>query len=389
MRRTAMAAFAALLPAGPALAQEGQPVGYPQVAGEVVLHLFNQYETSSTDRRRRGDTMFLRGELAAGIFLSEQLSVQGVVELEPVGEVEPNGGFTGFRYQGGYVEELRLDWKPVPGLRVFGGKFSAPFGRGTHDFPGILTWVRAHEAYQIGESLGFGATYTVLSDPSFGEHDLTAAAFTLDTSFLSQTAFTRKRCCEGDFERYSRNSRQQGGPGNTGRLNNFALALDGDGFSWLPDFSYHLAVLSRGHGEDGTAREWGYAAGLRYEAHWTPRLKTLFFAEHVEFRNAGGRALAEIEEEAVTVAAQQRFTTLGARTDMGPWHAVLAWQRDQQKNSAEPRPTESYLEVSAGRDLGLGFTLDAGYQYARYASEDGGRGQGHSLLSVLHWRARF
>lgn len=384
----AAATALALLPAA-ALAQEGQALGYPQIAGEVELHLFNQYDYQSTDRRRRGDNLFLRGEIAAGLFLSDQLSIQGVAELEPVGEVEPNGGMTGFRYQAGYLEELRVDWKPVTGLTIFGGKFSAPFGRGTHDFPGILTWVRAHEAYQIGESLGAGATWTAISDPTLGEHDLTVAAFTLDTSFLSQTALTRKRCCEGDFERFSRNSRQQGGPGNTGRLNNLAVALDGDQFAWLPNFSYHLAVLSRGQGEDGTAREWGYAAGLRYEAQWTARLKTLFFAEHVEFRNAGGRPLLEIEGETGAVAAQRRFTTLGAQTKLGPWHGVLAWQRDQQKNSAEPRATESYLEVSAGRDLGLGFTLDAGYQYARYALEEGGRGQSHSLLSVLHWRTSF
>src|SRR5690606_41884885 len=112
-------------------------------------------------------------------------------------------------------------------------------------FPGILPMIRAHEVSLVGESLGFGATWTIVADPRFGAHDLSAAVFTLDTTVLSSTGFTRRRCCEGEYERFARNTRAQGGPGNHGRLDNVAIALDGDRIPWLPDFAYHLAVASR------------------------------------------------------------------------------------------------------------------------------------------------
>lgn len=391
------------LAAAPAAAQVARPaaadpgVAFPQFAGEINMGLYGIGTAGATDPRRRGTTTFLFGEVAAGLHLDPRFSIQGLVHVEPVGEVEPNGGLTGFRYQAAYLEALYADWRPTDTLGLYAGKFSAPFGRGHHDFPGILPLIRAHEVYLVGESLGFGATWTFLSDPRFGEHDLSAAAFTLDTTFLSNTAFTRKRCCAEGFERYARNTRAQGGPGNTGQLDNVALALDGDGISWLPNFSYHLALVSRGPGRDGTAREWGYAGGVRYEHRWSHTTRTLFFAEYVEFRNAGGRPLEagperigpdgeELESLDVPVSERRRFTTIGAWTSHGRWRATVAWQRDQRKRSINTIPTESFLEFSVGREIGWGFSVDLGYQYARYARDDGTRGQSNTVLGVLRWQ---
>ncbi|MCB4823588.1 hypothetical protein [Roseicella aerolata] len=404
MRLTLAAATLGLLAvcAAPARAQPAPPgVGFPQIAGEANLGLYTLGTPGSTDRRQRGASSFLFGEIAGGLHLSPQFSIQGLLHVEPVGEVEPNGTWTGLRYQGAYIETLSLNWRPTERLNLFGGKFSAPFGYGHHVFPGILPLIRAHETYLIRESAGFGATATVISSERFGEHDLSAAVFTLDTSLFSNTAFTRKPCCEGDFERFRRNYRAQGGAGNTGRLDNFAIALDGDRIGWLPNFSYHLALLSRGPGRDGTDREWGYAAGARYQVSWQRDLRTLFYAEHVEFRGAGGRPLEagpELFDEdeggslpsEVAVSERRRFTTLGAQTTYGPWRANIAWQRDQRKRSVNPVPTASYLEISAGRELFWGFSADIGYQYARYPLEDEGRrGQSNSLLGVLRYRASF
>jgi hypothetical protein len=179
------------------------------------------------------------------------------------------------------------------------------------------------------------------------------------------------------------------------------VALDGDGFAWLPGFSYHLGLVSRAAGNDGTAREWGYAAAIRYERSWSETQRTLLFAEGIQFRNAGGRPLGEVttlgfdprqREEAETVAEtpireRRTFITLGLRHQVGPWRGTLAWQRDQRKRSVEPLPTENYVEASVGRELGAGFGLDVGYQYGRYAREEaGGLGTSHSILFRLGWR---
>lgn len=381
--------------AGVSRAAAPLPTGlYPQISGEADVRIFLQGVTSG-DRRERGTNIFTRAEVSTGLFLAPNLSVQSVIHVEPVGEVQPNGGVTAFRYTAAYLEELRLDYRPVDGLLLYGGKFSAPFGRGHHDFPGLLLDVRAHETYLIRESLGAGFTYTYLDDPRFGTHDLSAALFTFDTSFLSETAFTRKRCCEGEFERFSRNSRQQGGPGNNGRLNNFAVSLDGDNMPFLPNTSYHLAYLSRAPGRDGDRREHAFAAGLRHEIRWRDDLRTLLFAEYVHFRNSGGNPreagpelLDEFGEgtgafEDVTVRERRQFTTLGARTQWGPWRATVGYQQDVRKRSENTVPRASYLELSVGRDLPFNFRLDVGYQRAVAGNRS------DAVIGVLGWRATF
>lgn len=397
---------ALLLGAAPAAAQVTAPAPstggvnlYPQVAGEADLRLFSLSTTSATDRRQRGTNIFARGEIAAGLFLSPEWSVQGVVHIEPVGETEPNGGTAAFRYQAAYVEELRLDWRPTQRLVLYGGKFSAPFGRGHHDFPGLLLDVRAHEVYLIRESVGFGGTVTVISDARFGEHDISAAVFGFDTSFLSETAFTRQRCCERDFERYARNTRRQGGPGNTGQMDSFVVAIDGDKMPFLPNTSYHLAVLSRGAGVDGTKRETGVVAGLRHEITWDRDLRTLLFAEFVQFRGAGGNpreAGPEILDDLgdgtgrfddVTVSERRRFTTVGAQTRFGRWRTTLGLQRDERKRTENPVPRATYAELSIGRDLPLNFRLDVGYQ--RTVGGESKNDRQDAVIAVLGWRAAF
>lgn len=384
----------------PVAAQEGAGVNlYPQIAGEADIRLFSQSVTAATDRRQRGTTIFSRGEISTGLFLSPEWSVQSTIHIEPIGEVEPNGGTTGFRYQAAYIEQLRLDWRPTDRLTLYGGKFSAPFGRGHHDFPGLLLDVRAHEIYLIRESVGVGGTATYVSDARFGEHDISLAVFGYDTSFLSETAFTRKSCCDGDFERFSRNSRRQGGPGNTGQMDNIALAFDGDNMPFLPNTSYHVALLSRGAGVDGTKRETGFAAGLRHEIRWTPETRTLLFGEFVQFRGAGGNpreagpelvdsfGLNTGEFSEVTSSERRRFSTVGAQTRHGPWRATVGFQRDERKRTENPIPRASYVEASVGRDLPLNFRLDVGYQ--RTVGGESKEDKTDAVIAVLGWRASF
>lgn len=398
----ALAAAFAWTVAAPAAAQETRAAGeFPQVAGEINMGLYTIGNWQSSVREQRGSSTFLFGEIASGLYISPTLSVQNVIHVEPIGEQAPNGTNIGFRFQAAYIESLFLDWRPEERFRVFAGKFSAPFGYGHHFFPGVLPRIRAHEIYLIRESIGAGATWTWLSDSTWGEHDLSVAGFFFDTSFLSSTAITRKPCCIEGFERYRRNTLQQGGAGNTGNFTNFAIALDGDRIGVLPDFTYHLALLSRAHGKDGTLREWGYAAGARYQARWTPEVRTLFFGEYIEFQRAGGAQLTELpgsvdpetEEEipggTAPLRQRQRFSTLGAQTTYGPWRATAVWQRFEQKRSIDPVPTQQWVELSVGRELFWGFGIDIGYQYAQNANEDGVRSRSNGIVSRIGFQRGF
>jgi hypothetical protein len=405
--RAALLALAALAPFAAGAQEVRLHAGFqPHLATEVDLGFTAVGTTSATDRARRGTSGFLYGEVAAGLHLAPGFSIQGVLAFEPIGEGDalggtPDGGVTGFRRQSAFLEALFAEWRPTEDLTLQAGRFVAPFGRGHHDFPGILTRIRAHEVYAITDSLGGAASYTFLSDPVLGEHDISAAVFTLDRTALSSTFATRRRCCDERYERFNRNTRQQGGPANTGQADNAAIALDGDGFAWAPGLSYHLGVLTRGAGDDGTAREWGYTIGLRYEQRWSPSQRSLFFAEGVQFRNAAARPRTEITrlsldpdsgdeiEEILGTSIRERrsFTTLGVQHRIGGWRGTLAWQRDQRKRSVGNLPTENHVEASIGTDLPYNFTIDAGYQYGRYAREDDpGLGTSHALLFRLGWR---
>lgn len=392
---------ALLLLAGGANAQDGRAVGpFPQIAVELDLDTFGYGTPSASDKKREGFAAFLFGHLNAGLYLSPSFSIQGTLHTDPATEAEPNGANTFLRRQSVFLEQLYLDWRPTPRIGLFGGKFNAPFGYGYEAFPGVLPAFRAHEVYLIREQLGVGASAVVVSDALFGEHELTAAVFTRDTGSLSNTLFSRGKCCDPGFERYRRNSLTEGGPGNNGRLDNFAIALDGDRFGLIPNFTYHAAVLSRAPGKDGTRREWGLALGARYEAKWTPQVSTLFFGEWVRFRNSGGTPLGEtagfIDEngeefpgDTVRINERRQFTTLGAQTRYGAWRATVAWQRDQIKNSLEPTPTQNFLEFSVGRQIGWGFGLDIGYQYARFGREEASLGQSNSVVGRLNFRQSF
>jgi hypothetical protein len=392
MRRAATALLlGALLAGAPAVAQEHRAAGpFPQISGEVNLGFLTQAQPHARDRSVRGSSSFLFGELAAGLYFTPTLSLQALLHIEPVGEQIPNGTDIFFRRQGAYLESLFLNWRPTERVTAYAGKFSAPFGYGHHFFPGAFGRFRAHEVYLIRESLGVGGTYTWLSDARFGEHDITAAVFAFDTSPLSNTLITRRRCCAEGFERYDRNSLRQGGAGNSGHMTNFAIALDGDSMPFLPNFTYHAAMVSRGAGKDGTAREWGYALGARYRVEWTPQLRTLFFGEYVEFRNAGGRPLEAVGEDGAEMAVgeRRRFSTLGAQTSYGDWRATFLWQVDARRREVNPIPTRRWFEATVGREIGWGFGLDLGYQYAVNPGE-GRTSNAHGFVSRLGYTQRF
>ena len=384
-------------------------VRFPQISVEIDMSMIGVGTTNATDHARTGTSVFLFGEIAAGLALTENFSIQGVLATEPVGEGDstggfPDGGVIGFQRQALFLEQLYAEFKPADTLVLQGGILVAPFGRGYHDFPGILASVRAHEVYLVDQSLGAAGTWTYLDDPRFGAHDISAAVFTLDRSFLTGTYVTSRRCCSERYERYNRNTAAQGGPGNNGTFNNGVLALDGDRIPFLPGFSYHAAVMSLAPGSDGTAREWGYALGARYEHRWDRDQATLFFAEAVQFRNAGGRPRVELDTtttdvdtgeeiagtEETTLSDRVTFSTLGVQHRFGRWRATALWQQLRRKRSIDPVPTENWYEASIGREIGSGFSADLGYQYARHVDEEsGGTGTSHSILARLRYTGGF
>ncbi|MBR0655550.1 hypothetical protein [Plastoroseomonas arctica] len=249
--RLALAAL--LLHAGVALAQTPE---FPRFEGEIDLGAYMLNTRPARGSGQRGTNAFLFGEIGGALHLDPRLSFHATLHIEPLGRAEPQGGTIGLRREGAYLEALNAEFRPVEGLTLVLGKYVVPFGRGHGDFPGVVALFRAHETYLFNEALGVMARATLPLDAEHGEHVITAAAFTRDRSaFSTLLVGNRRRCCSSNYDRYARNTAADGGPGNTGRLDNYALALDGERIALLPGFTYHAALLSRGQGQDGTARE--------------------------------------------------------------------------------------------------------------------------------------
>ena len=360
---------------------------FPQVSLDVNLNLYGIGTPAASARDREGVSSFLFGHINPGFHLAPSFSVQGFIHPDPAGDFEPNGAVTFLRRQNVILEQLFAEWRPVEGFQVYGGKFNAPFGYGYEYFPGVLASFRAHDVYLVREVVGGGANWTLPVPEGWGGHTLAASVFTVDTSFASNSLITRQRCCDPGFGRYVRTTLRAGGAGNTGNLDNFAVSLEGSGMAALPGLTYNLGLLSRGPGKDATRREWALAAGLRYERLWTDSIKTLAFGEFVEFHNAGGNPVEEAANGGEGIVSERRrFWTVGTQVQSGPWRGTLVWQRDEAKRSLNPLPRQDYYEASVGRDLGSGFGLDLGYQYARIVRDDLSPGFSHSVVARLSYR---
>lgn len=362
------------------------PRAYPFVSFDVDMNLFSIGSVAASDANRRGFSSFLFGHLNPGLHLTPELSVQLFLHPDPAGPVEPNGAITFLRRQNAILEQLFVEWRPVEGTQLYAGKFNAPFGYGHEAFPGVLAAFRAHDVYLVREQIGFGANQVLPLPATLGEHSLSFAVFTLDTTSLANSVIVRQRCCDPGFDRYVRTTLRQGGAGNDGRLDNLALALEGAEMPGLPGLTYNLGLLSRGPGKGGTAREFGWLVGLRHDHAWSEGVRSHLFGEFVAFHNADGNPVDATAPGEPGIAATRRFSTLGAQLAVDPWRATLVWQRDAIDRAADPVPTQTWVELSLGRALGGGFDLDAGYQYERYARDDGGTGQAHSLIARLRFR---
>jgi hypothetical protein len=391
--RWVMTGAAAVLAAfgAPAGAQEVRTqAGFvPHVSGELAVDVFGVSTYRAPSRTDRFRDLYTKTELTAGLHLAESFAIQGVLKLEPVAAGPTDGQDRAFQDHGAWVQSLHAEWRADPRLTLMAGKFTAPFGRAWDNLPGIRLTDQV-SVYEIEESLGFQARATVIDDADgWGEHRLSAAIFTFDTTSLSSTAITRKRFGRDEAERYRRNSRALGGAGNTGTLDNVAVALEGERMAALPGFTYQVAVLSRGAGSDGRAREWGTAIGASWEIPWTAEVSTTLFAEAVRFRNAGGRPVEEVDGVPVPISERRGIATLAALTTHGPWRASIGWQMEERNRSANGVARATYLEATVGRELGFGFTADVGWSRTRAGTEEGGRANTDAALVLLGWRQGF
>ena len=334
----------AALGTGPVRAGDGD--FSPKLTGSLAVEFKNDLAFSSDDSAEEFNNLFTKIEPGFTLELTDQLSVNAGLVLQPVQNPAVAGDDRVFDDQGFFVEVLTLDYEAGP-VHLSGGKMHVNFGNAWDVTPGVFGTDLAEE-YEMAENIGIGGAYR----HDFGDggtHTLTAQTFFLDTSGLAESAFTRrKKTREAD-----------GGPGNTGDFSSFAVSLDGGEFPALPGFRYHAAYVHHANDTTGAENESRFAINAGHEFTLPGDVTAQPFIEYVRFDDADG-----------TKGQDRTYLTAALAFTYGDWNMALTGTFKETKATDGTETEEEQLQVSAGYTFPIGIGLDVAYKRVRNAGVD-------------------
>ncbi|MGE0153869.1 MAG: hypothetical protein AB7R90_14730 [Reyranellaceae bacterium] len=324
---------------------------YPKFVADGHFELrFDVFPQSDLADNERLDVN-LHGDANLGFYFIPELSLQSTLKVESVRDPRPGRD----RYVSGtglFLEQLYLDYESEH-VGVYAGKFNPTFGMAWARLPELLI-EEFSEEYETTEMIGLGGSLTA-APSGFGRHQLNAAAFFVDTTFLHRSLFSSPKADDERASRLSHLRRRDGGPGNTGKLNNFSATLDGGDFDFAPGLFYHLGVRHLARGRTELKDETAYAVGLGWRIELADGAVLTPLVEYVRFGNfEGGTETAGLLTAGLTLALEQ-------------WNIGLAGSR-RHVNVAKadgPDVTDWMVGFNVGREIGHGFELGAGYRHEK------------------------
>ncbi|PWR20411.1 hypothetical protein [Zavarzinia aquatilis] len=341
---------------------------FPMLNSETSLEVQNDGIVRNSDKATGTyDDMHLKVEQETGLFLTPEFGIKSQLVLEPL--MTPDGDRF-FANNGLYLEQLYAQYRTdVAG--IYAGKFDPLFGRAYDNAPGIYGTDFAGD-YELTEADGVGGIADFGND-RVGHYELKAAAFTLDTTFLSESLFTRPNGTNPRTDRPRRFTRDQGGLYNTGDLNNFTADVNMFGLAAIPDLTAYVSFESLGNGTPGAARQTGVAAGAEYAIDLGDDVSLVPRGEYAHFDNVDGDK-----------ATNADYVTASVELDKGPWDvAVIGGIR--KFNSTDPAAdyTDHLREISAG------YTFENGMKLEVSAAGESDAGTDATLIGAkLSWSLR-
>lgn len=315
----------------------------PYVEGSLELELGADFGVASDDPGNEITDLFATGALAAKFGLNEHFAFNLGLTFEAVDDPLPFQDRY-FGDMGLYVDTLNVEVE-YEGFGLVAGKFGPGFGTAWDVTPGIYSTDFA-EDYELAEQIGFGIAWT-LDAGDAGKHRFGANAFFADTTFLSDSAFTRR----------GRNSTALGGVGNTGRLDNVSLTVDGSEIAALPGFTYHIGFRHLSAGITETADENGFVFGIAREVELANGMTLGANAELAWFDNAAG-----VSNDTAL------YATAGVSLKQGPWHGELAGTIRNLRYAGLGTDRDHIVQASAGYEFDNGIDISAGYAHVREAA---------------------
>jgi len=308
----------------------------PYISGEISVEIQSDHVVSSDDPNGRISDTYTTTEAEFAAHLTPMFAVVTHLVLEPVKDPTDDRFFAD---HGAYIEEIYARFK-FGAVTIKAGKYDPAFGAAWDATPGVYGTDFA-EDYELAERVGFSAAYDI-AGTAVGDVTMTAAVYKLDTSELSRSVFTDR----------GRTTREDGGASNAGGLESFVLAAK---LADIAKSGVTLVVAYRhqgeGDGPDDVADEEGVVVGLSGE-HKTADGKIEWIVEGATFDNFDAGA------NDVT------FVTAGLKwTFLKHYNIAVSGTRRQVDAPAAPDFTDHLFQISAGTELGGGWTVDVGYKW--------------------------
>jgi hypothetical protein len=290
-------------------------------------------------------TVFGEAEIRSNVNFGQYFSVSSLLRFTRGAEQTTDSAFAD---QVLYVQRLFgiIHLQPV---HIYAGKIHPRFGIGWYATPGLYG-TDYDSDYELIEKIGGGIRWDIRA---FGRHRLTAEVFHTDTSFLAGSLIP-------GTVRAGLLNLQDGGAGNTGTFESFAIALSGQQMPGLAGLSYQV----------GWARQKASPYDVRDENSWSIAalwrfgiLGDLTLEPMAEFVSVTGQGGADRDASYLTLAATLR---------KGAWalalHTTQRFVRDYEDKDFR---TDSLAGIAAAYDLGAlkgslpwldGFTAIVGFR---------------------------
>jgi hypothetical protein len=218
-------------------------------------------------------------------------------------------------------------------VTVHAGKFAAPFAIAYEYSPGVYGDA-LNADLELAGRVGAGLAYNVLQDGADEGVILRAAAFARDTSFLSGSLLTnREKLHESD-----------GGPGNTGTLNNFSLVLDVIEFEGLPGVHLRAAYVHQAAGDGDESDQDAFMIGANWQGESRDGFTYQVLAEWAHAEDAFGYD----EAESVAGGAQDDLTVATAGVWDDTWTAAFGYSWREMEHPTGGTARSDTLQISGG-----------------------------------------
>ncbi|MGH7034791.1 MAG: hypothetical protein ACREFL_13750 [Stellaceae bacterium] len=338
------------------------PPGFPQSnlvwGGTFETHL--QAELTKQDRSDAKATAFDDSDLSLYANYANWLSAYSDIRLERQRQDNASDFYPDrnsfFRSEGLTMRQLFATLRPSRELSLYAGKIHPAFGSAYELAPG--NFYNFASDYEQDERIGGGVAYRIPDRLGLTSLQISAEAFFLDTTPLSNLLLSRPGIDDPLADRARRYTLGQFGPSNTNKPESFTLAVRGG----QPErgLTYQISLTRETTLEPGGRAELGESIGASYDPTGDgipigPRLGLTPFLEYTHFDNFGGTAGLEahylIGGLTFTRARLQIALAAGLRANMLGAVSTLDHQENLSVNyEVNPRLTVgggiNYINVS-------------------------------------------